>query len=203
MTRLLRTNREPNREPRPEPLFFAAAAGALPIPHCETLGDRAAEIRQEISCSAALVSSGGDLGGLGEVGRLGGLGRLGGSQPSLTEASSTEAPLAGAVVRRVLRQAEQADAARGRAWATAETRRMRLEKASASLLEPSYSLKQFHADCTACFPELLLYVSRPAGSTDGTSSGITADDEYRRTVGALFAIYWLVRLDLGTVCNGM
>ena len=77
-------------------------------------------------------------------------------------------------------------------------RRQRLEKASASLLEPSYTLKQFHADCAACFPELLLYVSRPDDATGGgTSSGITADDEYKRTVGALFAIYWLVRLDLG------
>ena len=33
-------------------------------------------------------------------------------------------------------------------------------------------------------------------SVMGTTSGLTNDDEYRRTIGALFAIYWLMRIGI-------
>ena len=32
--------------------------------------------------------------------------------------------------------------------------------------------------------------------TSDVSSGISAADEYRRTIGALFCLYWLARLDM-------
>ena len=55
------------------------------------------QVRQEISCTSALVSSGGEFGGPPS------------DRPSLNETSSMEAPRAGAVVRRVLQRAEQSD----------------------------------------------------------------------------------------------
>jgi hypothetical protein len=76
----------------------------------------------------------------------------------------------------------------------------------------AYSLKDFHADMIACFPELRLYI--PTTETDTTmsskrsntatslhrrsmiSSDRSGEDEYRRTIGALFNVYWFARLDL-------
>ena len=45
----------------------------------------------------------------------------------------------------------------------------------------------------ACFPELELYT---VGGGGGTSSGRSSADEYKRTVGALMAVYWFCRLHL-------
>eukprot|EP00930_Biecheleria_cincta_P041881 TRINITY_DN28786_c0_g1_i1.p1 TRINITY_DN28786_c0_g1~~TRINITY_DN28786_c0_g1_i1.p1 ORF type:complete len:1195 (-),score=241.76 TRINITY_DN28786_c0_g1_i1:65-3565(-) len=46
-------------------------------------------------------------------------------------------------------------------------------------------------DCVASFPELALFT---ATENEMTSSGRSAADEYQRTLGALFAVYWLMRL---------
>jgi hypothetical protein len=68
------------------------------------------------------------------------------------------------------------------------------------IAEPQYGLKQFYDDLSA-FPELSLYLLD--GKTNaGTamswmgSTGCTIGDEYQRTVGAFFAIYWLMRLNV-------
>jgi len=72
------------------------------------------------------------------------------------------------------------------------------------ITDPDYSLKMYYADLSA-FPELSLYL--PARGSDdekctasdfvspAASSGRTTTEEYQRTVGAFFAIYWLLRLD--------
>ena len=85
-----------------------------------------------------------------------------------------------------------------------------------------YSLRDFHRDMVICFPELVLYlvgtgvdglgtvetsenlvmgleVEVPSCDdgvvlTNMTGSGRTGIDEYKRTIGALFAVYWLMRL---------
>lgn len=46
-------------------------------------------------------------------------------------------------------------------------------------------------DCIAAFPELQLFM---ATENEATSSGRSAAEEYQRTLGALFAVYWLMRL---------
>ena len=67
----------------------------------------------------------------------------------------------------------------------------------------------------AAFPELALYLAareeRPGADGDGDgrkseahagplrsrlSSGLSSDIEYRRTIGALFAFYWLMRIGI-------
>jgi len=50
----------------------------------------------------------------------------------------------------------------------------------------------FFDDCVSAFPEMSLYLA----DSSVTTSGRTGDDEYQRTVGALFAVYWLMRLDI-------
>ena len=100
-----------------------------------------------------------------------------------------------------------------------------LTRVAERIRQPSYGLKDFHADMVRCFPELQLYLggclpaadtveasaailkskgtciaaaikedasSRPAFST----SGRTGHVEYCRTFGALFCVYWLMRLKL-------
>lgn len=71
--------------------------------------------------------------------------------------------------------------------------------------DPSYDLKQYYADIQAAFPELRLYFIE---STDAkrasvlgferkdTTSGIESLHEYLRTVGAFFAVYWLMRIGI-------
>ena len=71
--------------------------------------------------------------------------------------------------------------------------RSRLAAAAARLRDPSYSPRDFHDDMRACFPELELYT---VGGGGGTSSGRSSADEYKRTVGALMAVYWFCRLHL-------
>jgi len=70
----------------------------------------------------------------------------------------------------------------------------RARNAAKRIRDKDYSLKEFFEDCTAAFPELALYVAGP-DANHLTTSGRSADDEYQRTMGALFAVYWLMRLD--------
>jgi len=81
----------------------------------------------------------------------------------------------------------------------------RVRRITAKILDPNYSLLQFNADLAA-FPELNLYLleettgSEPCSPsemvTTKMSSGRTIGDEYQRTIGAFFAIYWMMRLDI-------
>eukprot|EP00403_Amphidinium_massartii_P049386 CAMPEP_0178465670 /NCGR_PEP_ID=MMETSP0689_2-20121128/51484_1 /TAXON_ID=160604 /ORGANISM="Amphidinium massartii, Strain CS-259" /LENGTH=1352 /DNA_ID=CAMNT_0020092623 /DNA_START=215 /DNA_END=4273 /DNA_ORIENTATION=+ len=74
----------------------------------------------------------------------------------------------------------------------------------ANLRKESYTWKHFFADLSAAFPELRLYYiksdepGQDAASAAGqtTTAGRSADDEYQRTIGALFAVFWLMRMDL-------
>mmetsp|Transcript_84601 Transcript_84601/g.274071 ORF Transcript_84601/g.274071 Transcript_84601/m.274071 type:complete len:922 (-) Transcript_84601:359-3124(-) len=68
-------------------------------------------------------------------------------------------------------------------------------KIAKSILDPKYSLAQFNKDL-GCFPELNLYLLERKGDKGAqtVSSGRTVGDEYQRTVGAFFAIYWLMRI---------
>mmetsp|Transcript_15698 Transcript_15698/g.36831 ORF Transcript_15698/g.36831 Transcript_15698/m.36831 type:complete len:919 (+) Transcript_15698:78-2834(+) len=73
-----------------------------------------------------------------------------------------------------------------------------------------YGLQAFYKDCVTAFPELQLYLGPPEGHEEVVpcsprgrrhslvkmTSGNTSDEEYQRTFGALFAVYWLMRLDL-------
>ena len=91
--------------------------------------------------------------------------------------------------------------------------------------DPGYSLREFHDDMVACFPELRLYLAVSTEelkepsleevshslfgrfSTRQTStSGRSNIEEYQRTIGALFAVYWFVRLDIDgkvSLCFGV
>lgn len=68
--------------------------------------------------------------------------------------------------------------------------------AAKRIRDVNYTCRHFFEDCVASFPELSLYVVSSDGRNNMTSSGRSADDEYQRTVGALFAVYWLMRLDM-------
>jgi len=77
----------------------------------------------------------------------------------------------------------------------------RAKRAAARFLDPAYSCKEYYEDLTSAFPELLLYYS-----SEDTTCGRTPDDEYQRTIGALFAMFWLIRLRLGgreSFCFGL
>ena len=83
-----------------------------------------------------------------------------------------------------------------------------LRSCAARLRDPKYSLRDFHGDIQRCFPELRLYLNVPvpqpgttgggvaAGGKSSMTSGLSGKDEYMRTMGALFAVYWLSRLEL-------
>eukprot|EP00966_Prymnesium_polylepis_P149148 3446118-Prymnesium_polylepis.1 len=42
---------------------------------------------------------------------------------------------------------------------------------------------------------MVVSVESKSGGSD-VSSGVTAADEYRRTIGAMFAVYWLMRIGI-------
>jgi len=78
------------------------------------------------------------------------------------------------------------------------------KKIASKILEPMYTLAQFNSDLS-CFPELSLYLlDNPAsiggrganGETNTSNSGRTIGDEYQRTIGAFYAIYWMMRIDI-------
>jgi len=68
----------------------------------------------------------------------------------------------------------------------------RARRIAQRIAEPEYCLHEY-IDDLQCFPELALYLveEMEGGSVSGRSLG----DEYQRTIGAFFAIYWLMRLD--------
>lgn len=66
----------------------------------------------------------------------------------------------------------------------------RAKNAARRIRDPNYTCKDFWEDVTAGFPELELYV---AGDM---SSGRSGDEEYQRTMGAMFCLFWLMRLHL-------
>jgi hypothetical protein len=68
------------------------------------------------------------------------------------------------------------------------------KRAAQSIRNPDYTVGEFYKDCLAAFPELALYVACTIGEIK-TTSGRSADDEFQRTASALFAVFWLMRLD--------
>jgi hypothetical protein len=91
----------------------------------------------------------------------------------------------------------------------------RARRMARNLLDKKYTLAKFNEDLVA-FPELHLYlldrakelatrcrpsvasvdIAREASTIDMTSSGRTIGDEYQRTIGAFYAIFWLLRLHI-------
>jgi len=69
----------------------------------------------------------------------------------------------------------------------------RARQVAKRIADADYSLSEFNNDIS-CFPELDLYLLDEDGQA-GTTSGRTLGVEYQRTVGAFFAIYWLMRLN--------
>jgi len=68
----------------------------------------------------------------------------------------------------------------------------RARNAAQRIRDPDYSCKHFFDDISAAFPELRLYVQSGSCSASGRSH----DDEYQRTIAALFAVYWLMRVSV-------
>jgi hypothetical protein len=69
----------------------------------------------------------------------------------------------------------------------------RAKNAARKIRDKDYSCLAFFEDCSAAFPELALYLA--VGGEEAGTSGRSLDDEYQRTIGALFAFYWMMRLD--------
>jgi len=101
------------------------------------------------------------------------------SEPEADAAESPRAPNA---------ELHAAMAGRSADWA-------RIRRMAERIRQPRYMLTDFFHDCVASFPELRLFV-RDGNEVTATPSGRTAEAEYQRTIGALFAVYWLLRLDL-------
>jgi len=68
--------------------------------------------------------------------------------------------------------------------------RAAVQRIATRIREPQYNMREYYHDCLAAFPELELFFV--AGSECGARK---AHIEYQRTFGALFAVYWLLRLD--------
>jgi len=73
-------------------------------------------------------------------------------------------------------------------------------KIAPKIMDPRYTLKQFTSDLSA-FPELDLYLLEEKNlgrsrSLSSMSSGRTIGDEFQRTLGAFYAIYWMLRIDI-------
>mmetsp|Transcript_22896 Transcript_22896/g.70108 ORF Transcript_22896/g.70108 Transcript_22896/m.70108 type:complete len:779 (-) Transcript_22896:220-2556(-) len=72
-------------------------------------------------------------------------------------------------------------------------------RAAERIRDPSYGLRDFYIDMRRAFPELQLYTVMPAEPQVGhtcVSSGLTPDEEYCRTLGSLFCVYWLARVGI-------
>ena len=83
--------------------------------------------------------------------------------------------------------------------------RLWLRLLSRAVRRKNYSLAAYYDDVRAAFPELRLYLAQHEAPKDETAgharkpdvtSGLGADDEYRRSIGALFAVYWLMRIGI-------
>jgi len=68
----------------------------------------------------------------------------------------------------------------------------RLREMCEKMWDADYTLEEYFTDCTETFPELQLFFVA-AGSS---SSGVSNELEYQRTIGSLFTVYWLLRLNL-------
>jgi len=66
----------------------------------------------------------------------------------------------------------------------------RARRAASRICDPRYSCKDFYEDITAAFPELGLYLC------GDMTSGRAGEDEYQRTLGAMFCFFWMMRLHL-------
>jgi len=76
----------------------------------------------------------------------------------------------------------------------------RARRAASQICRPDYSCREFYEDIIHAFPELDLYL---AGDT---TSGRGGEDEYQRTLGAMFSFFWLMRLPLDgseSFCYGL
>lgn len=73
------------------------------------------------------------------------------------------------------------------------------KKMANKIIDVKYTLQDFNQDLAA-FPELNLYLleerTASVSSPINISSGRTIGDEYQRTIGAFFAIYWMMRVDV-------
>mmetsp|Transcript_115579 Transcript_115579/g.367465 ORF Transcript_115579/g.367465 Transcript_115579/m.367465 type:complete len:845 (+) Transcript_115579:222-2756(+) len=67
----------------------------------------------------------------------------------------------------------------------------RLRRMAERITHVSYGMTDFFEDVVGTFSELDLFF---ANGSMSTSSGVSAEEEYQRTVGAFFAVYWLLRL---------
>eukprot|EP00967_Tisochrysis_lutea_P121729 scaffold200806_cov31-Tisochrysis_lutea.AAC.1 len=67
--------------------------------------------------------------------------------------------------------------------------------AARRIRDPNYTLRQYHDDVSAAFPELGWYMVQIKGR-EGASTLPLHETEYWRTIGALFAVYWLVRIGI-------
>lgn len=75
-----------------------------------------------------------------------------------------------------------------------ETNWEQARRMAKSIADSTYSLRDFTSDLQA-FPELDLYLLDGSHANLGHSvSGRTLGDEFQRTIGAFYAIYWLMRL---------
>eukprot|EP00425_Heterocapsa_triquetra_P043850 CAMPEP_0195086444 /NCGR_PEP_ID=MMETSP0448-20130528/26578_1 /TAXON_ID=66468 /ORGANISM="Heterocapsa triquestra, Strain CCMP 448" /LENGTH=894 /DNA_ID=CAMNT_0040119929 /DNA_START=141 /DNA_END=2823 /DNA_ORIENTATION=+ len=86
-------------------------------------------------------------------------------------------------------------------WSVLEGKRTdwtRVRKMAKSIADPKYTLQQFNEDVTHSFPELNIYLLDDCVSNGVSTmnSGRTIGDEFQRTIGAFFAIFWLMRLDV-------
>lgn len=79
-----------------------------------------------------------------------------------------------------------------RAMAGRQADAARIRRMAERIKEPAYGLKEFYTDCVASFPELNLFF---VGQEHDTLSGLSGELEYQRTIGALFCVYWLIRMD--------
>lgn len=112
--------------------------------------------------------------------------------PSVLEEEPSLPPRPGDPVRALLR----ADSTVDHTPAGVAARRERAASAASRLRAHDYTLQAFHEDMLFAFPELRLYMGSAAADGDQATSGRTSEEEYLRTIGALFAVYWLMRLDL-------
>lgn len=83
----------------------------------------------------------------------------------------------------------------------------RVKRMAANIMKPNYHLDHFLADLEVAFPEThlhLLEASSPCSSISWgldtmaptASRSVSQCDEYQRTIGAFFSIYWLVRMEV-------
>jgi len=83
-----------------------------------------------------------------------------------------------------------------------ETEWFHARKAAERIRDKDYSCEDFYKDITTAFPELRLYCvqrqtnGKPASVDISQAGGRTGDDEYQRTMGALFCVFWLMRMHL-------